>query len=832
MIHKRFILRQLTRSGGQPVLFIACVMLSIVSLIAIDGLRNGIQKSLLQDIKSLHGADILIQSSFPISPDILAGVKPLEETKTVASTPTYEFYSMVRTVTRPDSMLADVKIVGTEYPFYGTVRLSSGISFQQALKAGGVIVEQGLLDRLSLRVGDTLAVGDRDLVILDVVLSEPDRPVNFFSFGPRVFVSINDGESLHLMKPGSRVSYKLLLKVLSGGSPESIASILNRANPDNQVRIETARNAPSRIKKIFDNFFFFLMLIALFTLLLAGIGIRHTLLSFVHGKAQTIAVMRAIGASHTVIRNNFILLIFLMGGMGTFWGILSGYGLQQLLLLLLEPLFPKTLLIPLSAQSILKGLIMGTVVTALFAVGPLETLHTIRPGRVFRKERLPVSNSVERNLSFGVVFTIFFVFIFWEFKEISLGLKFIAFLGALILVSTALGYFLLWLLKRVQPSALIIRQALRGIFKPGSRPISLIITFSVSLGLIFSIVFVEKNLRTAYIQAYPEDAPNLFFIDIQPDQAAAFSTAIETPATLYPVIRARLVSVNGDRIVPTEEKPHQGDTLSRSFNLTYRDHLLEDESLIKGETLFKPDTQGLQVSVLDTVVGMKDMRIGDQLVFNIQGVPVEARISSIRTRSRESIKPYFYFVFPENSLLQKAPRTFFTAVRVPKETISKLQSRIISLFPNISGIDVTQTIAVFAKTAHRLGMVIHLLTALSIGAGFLILISSILAVRWDRIREAVYMKILGADRKFILLSCAVEHVIISGISALSAFFISQLASYLICRHLLAIPYHIYSLESLSLVAGTLIVIVGVGLIASIPVIQQKPIAFLSVENGG
>jgi putative ABC transport system permease protein len=832
MIHNRFLFRQLTRSGGQPLLLVICVMLSIQSLVALDGFSSNVRRSLLKDAKSLHAADIIIQSNAPLSPEIDSAVSALKEKGAVEATPTYEFYSMVRSGAGTFSLLADLKVVGPGYPFYGQVLLVSENSFQTVLKPGGIIVEQSLLDRLNIAVGDALTVGNRTLTVLDVVVSEPDRPVSFLSFGPRVFICLEDAESLHLMKPGSRVAYKLLLKVEAGQDTERLAETLDRATPNGQENVETFQTAHSRIKRFFDNLFFFLTLIAIFTLLLAGFGIRSTLLAFTRDKAHTIAIIKALGGTSRDITTHFIILVSLLGLFGTLCGIASGVGLQRLIPLLLGPMLPAAMTLSVSGTVLLKGLALGVLATTLFAITPLNRLKEIPPNAVFRKETSPPPKNPRLHFSGILLFCSFSGLILWELRDVDTGLRFIALLAGLTLFSGLGGFILLSFLKRLHLRDLVFRQAVRGLFRPGSAPVSIVITLSVSLGIIFSMYLVEKNLDAAFISAYPQDAPNLFFIDIQPDQTGSFLKALEKPATLHPIIRARLISVNDEKIDPSREKRRRGDTLSRPFNLTYRDDLLEDESLISGNTLFQNDIQRLQVSVLDTVVKMRPLKIGDRLAFKIQGIPVEAVVSSIRTRTRESISPYFYFVFPKNSLIKEAPQTFFAAIHLPKDQISRLQDRLISQFPNISAIDVTQTLTAFSRIAKHLITVVRFFTTFSIAAGLLIIISSVLSTRWDRIQEAAYVKILGAKSSFVLRVCATEHLIIGLVSALLALGISQAGSYLVCHYQFEIPYRPQLMESLCLIFATLTLVITVGLLASIPVITQKPISFLRNENGG
>jgi putative ABC transport system permease protein len=340
---------------------------------------------------------------------------------------------------------------------------------------------------------------------------------------------------------------------------------------------------------------------------------------------------------------------------------------------------------------------------------------------------------------------------------------------------------------------------------------------------------VEKNLDATFVRSYPPDAPNLFFIDIQPDQKDAFARFLAIPATYYPVVRGTITAVNDALIDRDTERQKRGDNLAREFSLTYRESLLEDERIIAGKKLFRDDWPESQVSVLDTVLKMRDMKIGDRITFRIQGVPIEARISSIRTRTRAALQPFFYFVFPDQ-VLKDAPQTVFTAVRVDKKQISSLQNRIVSRFPSVSVIDVTETVRVFARVMERLTLIVRFFTLFSVVAGVLIIISSVFATRYTRIQEAVYFTILGARGKFVLSVFAVESLLIGLASGLIALVLSQAGSWIICRRALDVSYNPLVGISIVMILTTTGLVIAVGLGASLSIIRQRPAAFLREQT--
>jgi len=231
------------------------------------------------------------------------------------------------------------------------------------------------------------------------------------------------------------------------------------------------------------------------------------------------------------------------------------------------------------------------------------------------------------------------------------------------------------------------------------------------------------------------------------------------------------------------------------------------------------------VSVLDTVIDMHPMDIGDTIQFNIQGVPLKARISSIRTRTKGSLRPFFYFVF-EKDTLKSAPQTLFAAFRVDPENIGPLQTRVVKQFPNINVIDVSETIRVFAGIMKQLSEIVRGASVLSMVAGILILTSAVFATRAERITESVYYKILGAKKSFVVKVFALENLLIGIASSLLALVISQVDTYLICRYLLEIDFRMFLFSCILMVAATVILINGFGFLSARSILEKKPITYL------
>ena len=828
-IHIHFIGRQIIRSRRQAFVFTLCVALSIVTLIALNGFSASVRTSMQKDAKKLHAADIIIHSHYDLSPAVIDAVAQLEAGDKIRGTRVWEFYSMVRPQNNQDALLANLKVVQAGYPFYGKVALKSGRDFSSVLKKGSIIVAPALLDRLKLDEGAQLHVGNAILKISDVVLTEPDQPVNFFFLGPRIFISADDLDRLELLKKRSRVGYSYLIKVFDQSQIDAIADRLRAVGDEELERVDTFRTARSGVKRFFDNLLFFLGLIGIFTLLLAGVGIQSALTAFLKENEKTIAIMKTIGATSRFFTRHYIVMLSILGLGGTLLGLFGGLFLQNALNVLFVGFVPPNVQLHISWQAVIQGLGLGVLVVGLYSFLPLYRLKDVKPVAVFRKETIPTQNGWPFYLISVLLFTIFLMLVFWQVQDIKTGLYFVGGVLLLIIITALLAATVLYILKRLKVKFLIIRQAIKGLYRPKNATKPIIITLTASLTVIFSIYQIEKNLDAAFIQSYPADAPNLFFLDILPAQMEQFSDSLGMKVQYYPIIRARIVTINGEKINRQKERQRRSDNLGRTFNLTYRNYLLEDEMIVKGNHLYNDDWGDLQVSVMDTVAEIKDMDVGDRITFNIQGVPLQARISSIRARTRESIRPFFYFVFPEKTL-RDAPQTIFTAVKVPRNRIPAIQTKIAANFPNISAIDVTETLKIFNHVMVKLSLIVRFFALFSVVAGILIILSSVLATRFARIQEAVYYKILGAKSTFVVAVFTFENLFLGLVSAVLALVLSQTSSSIICSKVFDISYTPFLVESFYLIAGTVLLIVAVGLLPSISILRQKPVIFLRNQS--
>ncbi len=835
MILTKFTYRLINQSRKQALVFILCVSLSLLTLTSIGGFSNSISYSMLKDAKQLHGADIIVRSHYPISNKLSLAIKIKEQQNKVKSSLIYEFSSMVRNPRTEHSILSSLKVVTKSYPFYGKIKLASDRNFQDVLKKDHIILEQQVLDRLEANIGDTLKIGSAFLKIADVVISEPDRPVSFFSFGPRIFINEKNLESINLIKKGSRINFKYLLKLTDEKLINEFARNLTKVAISGQEHVKTFRQSSSRIKKFIENFLFFLNLIGLFTFLLAGIGIQTSLQALLQENIHTIAIMKSIGASSLFINGHFIGMLTILGTTGTFFGLSLSYILQLYLPLLFAGFMPDNVQLVINLEVVVKGIILGYFVVGLFSFLPLYQLKSLKPAYIFRKELQTRLNNPAIYIGISAMCLFFLCMTIWQLDDIKMGVAFVTGLSLLIGIISITSHGILRFMKKKEPANLAIRQAFRGLFRPNNSTKAIIITLSTSLAVLFSMYLIKENLHATFIKSYPPSLPNVYFLDIQKNQKEIFNTILGIELNYFPVIRARLISINNKAIDFKKEQNRKRDNLAREFNLTYRNSLLGDEQLIKGKMLFGNNNSRLRlrgeipVSILDTVAEMGKISVGDLLVFNFQGFPIKARVTSMRSRNASKIRPFFYFVFQQQDLINM-PQTLFTATKIEPQRLAQIQNILTQHLPHVTIIDIRKTINMVSKTLNKMSSIISFFSIFSIIAGLLIIISSIFATRLTRIREVVYYKVLGANSFFVLQVLFFENLLIGLICSILACCISVIGSWITCYFIFSIPFKPFICSLLLMTGGVLLLVISVGLISSISILKQKPILILNINE--
>ena len=834
IIHLRFLFEELRYGGKQVITFVICVALSIATLTALNSFRRDVHGSLIDEARDLQGGDIIIHAHQPISEKLQLAVGTLERDNRLQQQKTFEFYTVALSESKDSSLLSGIKAVESAYPFYGTITLASGRQLGEVLESGKVVVAQEVIDRLNLAIGERLIIGDITFTIADVVVFESMRPVSFLSFGPRIFIPMADLDQIGLLGRGSRAEHEILLRLTEPDDAEDVTKILSAAAVPRVERVETASSARSRVRTFFDNLLFFLSCISILTLMLSGIGMQGSLSAILYQKQKVIAVTKAFGASNRFLLTQYLVMVSAMGAFGSLIGIVLGYTIKRLFPLLFGDLVPQGVGYAFHLADTLEGIVLGILVVTVFTLLPLHRLGNVKPVMIFRHETGAAKRQAAPILAGIICFLFLSLLVIRQIDDVKIGIFFV--LGLVLLIATVslTASACLWLLKRIPLPTLALRQAAKSLYRPGNASRSIIVTLTSAISVLLVIFLLKLNLFATFIESYPENAPNLFCIDIQQDQKDLFQAVVGEEVLLFPVIRARLLSINDQPIDPEQERERKTDNLGREFNLTYRDNLLEDEIIIDGNSLFEGTANlppgVVALSVLDSIAEIGEIELEDHLRFNIQGVEIDAQVTSIRSRTKSRLYPFFYFVF-EPATLEEAPQTFFSAIHLPRELIPDMITAIVAQLPNVSTINVADVADRFGQLMKRLSVVITFFASFSIMAGCLILVSTIFATRLDRIRETVYYKVLGADSNFVLRVLTCEHAMLALLSSIMAVIFAEGAAWLICTTVFNIVYKPHWHIAVLTVICSILLVVVIGLTSSFSIIQQRPAVYLRQQNG-
>ena len=833
IINYRFLWEELRYGGKQALTFVICVALSIATLTALNSFRRDIHGSLIDEARALQGGDIIVHAHQPISSELQDTIDTLAQNQGFRQQKTLEFYTVALTQSKDSSLFSSIKAVESSYPFFGTIEIASGRNLNEVLKPGSVVVAQEVLERLDLAIGELLNIGEVTLQIVDVVKFESMRPVSFLSLGPRIFISMADVDRLGLLGRGSRVEHEILIQLADPDDAHRLAEMLREVATPSVERVETAKNARSRVKIFFDNLLFFLSCISILTLMLSGIGMQGSLSAILYQKQKIIAVTKAFGASNRYLLTQYLAMVSFMGACGSIIGIGVGYLIKRSFPLLFGDLLPQDVGYAFHPVDALEGIVLGILVVTVFTLLPLHRLGTVKPVMIFRHETGGGGRRAAPLLT-GFACSVFLcLLVIRQIDDVKIGIFFVIGLILLIGAVATVASACLWLLKRSTLPTLVLRQAAKSLYRPGNASRSIIITLTSAISVLLLIFLLKLNLFATFIESYPENAPNLFCIDIQQDQKDLFQAVVGEEVVLFPVVRARLLSINNKAINPEQERQRKTDNLGREFNLTYRETLLKDEIFTDGFSLFdgsKSLPSGVvAVSVLDSIAEIGEIDLHDRLLFNIQGVEIDAQVTSIRSRTKSRLYPFFYFVF-DSSTLEAAPQTFFAAMHLSKDLIPDMITAITAQLPNVSTINVADMAERFGQLMKRLSVIVTFFASFSIMAGCLILVSTIFATRLDRIKETVYYKVLGADSSFVLRVLTCEHTMLAFLSSVMAAAFAETAAWLICRNVFDIVYQPHWHVAALTVLFSILVLVLIGLASSLTIIRQRPAVYLQQQN--
>jgi putative ABC transport system permease protein len=773
--HSAFIRRELRAGRGQLGLFLICVFLSAVSLCVVSGWRSSVETAMASETRKSIGGDIVVSSREPFSEQLQLALEDFDSYLTL------EMFSVVLRPSNQKTLFTKLKVVERPYPFYGEVPLRSGRDLHQALEEG-LVVEERVLERLEMQLGESLKVGNQVFKVVDVALSEPDRPMGIWGVSPRVFLSSSQLDATGLLRPDSYLQRRVHIKLGDPSRAGVVAEELRQLTLLDQERIETWEEPPRRMERYVNNFFTYLDMMVVLALGLGGLGMQSTLSAWLRSRADTIAVARTLGAETGFVIRHYGAIVTLVSVVGFTLGLSFAAGFMAVTGSYLSSLLPIQVTPSLTLLSCLKAGFLCLLVSASFAAWPLHEAGKVKPAAVLRRAR--TKSSGKARLQFGTIMTLgLFLLLVAMIGELTraawISLILLGVLGVTYCTSSGLVRFC----KTRKPDWLAFRVAVGSWRAPEARTELVIFTLSTCLALLYTVILCEGALRRSWVDAVPENTPNLLFLDIQPDQLEPFAELVGYPLEKYESLRVRALEVNGEPLDRSGERK-RGDGRGR-LDAQPALELPPNDQFVQGDSLFLTDAPD-QVSVRQDVAEELNLSVGDRMKFYIQGIAVEATVSSIRFSRREEFRPRFELIFPP-SLVEGAPRRVFATARIPEREVGALQTEIAQAFPGIVSIDLSYTIRIVAERLDQMVGLMNYFLGCGMMAGVLILVSSTWSSRARRTREIAYYKVMGAGRSFLRQVLLAESLLLGACTATLAMGLATGFSWYLCRWELDIP---------------------------------------------
>ena len=774
--------RALSRSWWRrwvyPLLFLLTLTLSLATYLTLDSIQQSVARYINDNQRALVGGDLVLNSKQDWPNEVVTQVETLAPTQTVYD---YQFNAMV--VTDEQTLLTRVKAVSPNYPLYGEVELASGKPLWEQLTSDHVVVAPEVLKSLNARVGDQITIGDAEFTISDVLTKEPDRPLTAFGFGGRVLMQEDALAATNLLGQRSRINYRIEMAgdaELMAAQQTQLAQILEEY-PD--IELSDAESADTSVSRISDNVLMFLKLLVIAVLLLSAVAMYGVITAFVTKQQANNAIRLALGEPLTSLKRSYYQLLIGTTAIACIAAIILSLGLLKVGQPYLIAILPTDVGLAINPVSAIKTIIIALVLTLLIAQRGLNTLSTTKPATLLNQgasqqshnlpwyQRLPL-------LWYGLMLAGLYLFFTYEVGSWKLSAQLLLGLIALVAIFWALARGWLWLLSRLATRGKMgwmQRIAIHNLARKGNQSALFFVTLSLSVAVLTLITTLNHSINAQFINAYPEDAPNLFLLDIQSDQHEAIDGLIGAPVSYYPVIRARVVTANG---VPAQDidADDDFDEPTRVFNLSYTDTLMDTEFIVDAVTddaLYTPienqeaATSPLQqvqpLSILDGAANMLNVGMGDQIVFNIQGIELTGQITSIRSRFERGPSPFFYFLF-EPDVLAAAPQIQFATAHVPADEIPDIQGKLVREFPAITTIDGTAIAQQIQELVVQMSRLVYVFTLLALLTGVMVLISSLLSTSQDRMADSASFRLLGMQKCDLYLLNILELGVL-GISA-------------------------------------------------------------------
>ena len=762
--------------AGELRLVLVAVTLAVAALTAVGFFADRLKGGLARDARQLLGGDAVVASDHPTP----AAFRERARALGLRAATTVTFPTMARA---PDdrggaARLVSLKAVEEGYPLRGSLTVAAspdaaGRTTREVPRRGEAWVDRALLDGLALAPGDTLLLGDASLRITRVVLLEPDRGTGFSTFAPRVLLHAGDLPATGLVQPASRIIWRFAV----AGEDRAVRAFTQWADaevrkPDVRgVRVESLESGRPEMRQTLDRAEKFLSLVALLAALLSAVAVALAARGFAAAHLDDCAMLRVLGQPQRKIAWSYAVEFGIVGLAASAAGVLLGFAVHFVFVALLSGLVDASLPMP-GAWPAAFGLGMGLTLLFAFGLPPVLQLAQVPALRVIRRDVGQLKPASAAVLGIGVAG--FATLLLAASSDLKLGAIAVGGFAGAVLLFALLSWAAVRLLRLAVREDTAPRWLVLATRQISARPAYAVVQVSslaVGLLALMLLVLLRTDLVSSWRRATPADAPNRFVINVMPEQAEAFQRTLREAGVQrfdwYPMVRGRLVSVNGRAIGPDDYAEDRAKRLvDREFNLSYSATQPGHNEVVAGRWM--PEERGA-VSVEEGIAKTLGLKLGDRLQFDIGGLASEATITSLRKVDWGSLRANFFVMYPVSEL-PEVPATFMTAFRAPDR---RFDSVLVRAFPNVTSVDMTSTLDQVQSVLERVVRAVEFLFGFTLAAGLVVLFAAVTATREERAREYAVMRAVGASGALLR---QVQRAELAGVGLLAGFLASVVAA--------------------------------------------------------
>lgn len=823
--------RDSRKSLGRLFFYFSAIILAVSSIVAITSFKQSFLDKIDSEARELLGADMVVYSYTGFDEKADSVLRPI----TAQQTEDKSFASMVSFTESDFTRLVWVKAIDKGFPILGEIECTPATAIDALHKGEGAIIDASLLLQAGLKVGDSLVLGTEKFQIAGTIEKAPGQVGVASMVAPVVFIPLEKLAATGLEQVGSRIITARYLTVKRNEAKPLDFKENIKWLTDNKYRVEEVNDRKTVIGNSFNQLNDFMNIIAIASLLIGSIGIAGAIAVYANEKMRTAVVLKCMGAAQESINAVFLIQVSGMSFLAGVVAVLLGVALQSYFPVLLAQFLPTQLELALSFSAMLGGIATGMVVTLLFAYLPFSKLSQLSAAQALRDRISPIKTAQTKTIIVYAFFVLFIGFVTYLLTENVLrSVLYVAAIGLITVVLLGIGNAFKLAIKKLPIMSLpfSFRLGLSNTSRPGNQSNLLIISIGLGIVLI-AVLFNLRQMLTDQLQISTDgDRPNMLLFDIQQDQVEGvhnFVAESNMPVLQQvPIVAMRLEAINGRRreeIKADTTSKIPAFALDREYRVTYRDTLIESETLVDG-TLEKNDSGVVYISLEEKLAEQMMVKVGDKITFNIQGLQKETTIGSIRKVDWNRVQTNFTVVF-QTGLIESAPKTYVIATKsADKQQSAIFQRNLIKRYPTVSVIDIETILKTANEVLDQIAFVINFMTGLCLLTGILILITGINLTRFQKIKEFSLLRTMGMLSKQLNVVYFTEYASLGFIAALSGVLFSTVLSIVLAKFVFNSWFIPSMLQATAIIFITAILTAVVGSISNIKLLRQPPMQIL------